>query len=497
MPPSHIAILGGGLTGLSSAYHLARKFPRSLITVLETRTRFGGWVRSERVQITDERLGGATASVVLEAGPRTLRPNGKSVLELIHLLGLEDSLVLTPKTAAAARNRFLYVPGSATGLDLIPTTLPALFSSPLSRILLPAVLREPLRRANRPEGLLDESVDAFMARRFGKEFARVFGSAMVHGIYAADSRELSVKAAFPTVWRAEERGGGSVVRGFLRKSESGVAKHDYDMGDMAKTMEDVAVYSFKDGIQTITDALVRDLRKNPNVQLQSGVGVTALRLNPLHKRLEVTTSRDPDPIHPSHVVSTLSLPDLHAIIPPSLALPHLRANAYSTVTVVNLVFPPPPPGAPPLHPAGFGYLVPRPETGYSSRTPGILGTVFDSAALAPQDAAPAGLAKLTKLTVMLGGPHPLTPAHTAPRALLAQLAAHLGHALPAPLAVRVHRHVACIPTLGVGHVERMGELRAALGAAWAGRLEVVGAGVGGVSVGDCVEAGKRVGDAWV
>ncbi|KZP16898.1 hypothetical protein FIBSPDRAFT_865419 [Athelia psychrophila] len=82
MPPSHIAILGGGLTGLSSAYHLARKFPRSLITVLETRTRFGGWVRSERVQITDARLGGATASVVLEAGPRTLRPNGKSVLEL-------------------------------------------------------------------------------------------------------------------------------------------------------------------------------------------------------------------------------------------------------------------------------------------------------------------------------------------------------------------------------------------------------------------------------
>lgn len=197
--------------------------------------------------------------------------------------------MLTPKSAPAAKNRFLYVPGSTTGLDLIPSTIPSAlsFSSPLSSILLPAVLREPLRRANRPKGVTDESVDSFMTRRFGKEFARTFGSAMVHGIYAADSRELSIRAAFPTVWRAEERGGGSVVRGFLRKSEGGLGKHDYDMGEVAKTMEDVSVFSFKDGMRTVTDALVRELRQNPNVHLQSGVGVTALRLNPLRKRLEV------------------------------------------------------------------------------------------------------------------------------------------------------------------------------------------------------------------
>lgn len=194
---------------------------------------------------------------------------------------------MTPKTAAAAKNRFLYVPGSTKGLDLIPSSIASLFTSPLSRILLPAIAREPLRRANRPKGLMDESVDSFMSRRFGKDFARIFGSAMVHGIYAADSRELSIKAAFPTVWRAEERGGGSIVRGFLRRSEIGIGKDDYDMGDMAKTMRDVSVYSFRDGMKTITDALVRNLRTNPNVQLQSGVSITALRHNPLRKRLEV------------------------------------------------------------------------------------------------------------------------------------------------------------------------------------------------------------------
>jgi oxygen-dependent protoporphyrinogen oxidase len=94
MPPSHIAILGGGLTGLSSAYHLSRKFPSSLITLLEKQPRFGGWVRSERVQVKDER--GNVASVVLEAGPRTLRPNAKSILELVSDASGQLSGTLSP-----------------------------------------------------------------------------------------------------------------------------------------------------------------------------------------------------------------------------------------------------------------------------------------------------------------------------------------------------------------------------------------------------------------
>lgn len=83
MPPSHIAILGGGLTGLSSAFHLSRRFPSASITLLEKEPRFGGWVRSERVHVKDRQ--GKVASVVLEAGPRTLRPNAKSLLELVCL----------------------------------------------------------------------------------------------------------------------------------------------------------------------------------------------------------------------------------------------------------------------------------------------------------------------------------------------------------------------------------------------------------------------------
>jgi oxygen-dependent protoporphyrinogen oxidase len=92
------------------------------------------------------------------------------------------------------------------------------------------------------------------------------------------------------LWAAEERGRGSVVHGFLRGEREDGAVDDYALGNMVTAMDGVSVYSFKDGIRTITDALVRELKRNPNVQLQSGVGVSSLHLNPLRKTFEVCCS---------------------------------------------------------------------------------------------------------------------------------------------------------------------------------------------------------------
>lgn len=91
MSPNSVAVLGAGLTGLSSAYHLSRRFPKSKITLLEKQLRLGGWVQTERTEI--KQLG---VSVLLEGGPRTLRPNGKSVLELVSN-ELSPKRVLTRK----------------------------------------------------------------------------------------------------------------------------------------------------------------------------------------------------------------------------------------------------------------------------------------------------------------------------------------------------------------------------------------------------------------
>ena len=79
--PAHIAVLGAGITGLSSAFHLSRRFPKSLITLIEKQPRLGGWIRSERVEIQSKN---GTETIILEGGPRSLRPNAKSILELVR-----------------------------------------------------------------------------------------------------------------------------------------------------------------------------------------------------------------------------------------------------------------------------------------------------------------------------------------------------------------------------------------------------------------------------
>jgi protoporphyrinogen/coproporphyrinogen III oxidase len=146
--------------------------------------------------------------------------------------------------------------------------------------LLPPIITEPFFPSNRKYlELEDESVDAFLTRRFGESFARTFGSALVHGIYAADSRELSVRAAFPTLWNAEDRGGGSVVRGFLKRQMGGEGEEKYDLGDVERNMAHVGVYSFKDGIEALTHALTRYLKACPNVTLFPGVAVESLGVN--------------------------------------------------------------------------------------------------------------------------------------------------------------------------------------------------------------------------
>lgn len=215
---------------------------------------------------------------------------------------------------------------------------------------------------------------------------------------------------------------------------------------------------------------------------------------------------------PTHIVSTLPLPILHQLLPPNQRVPHLTANLASSVTVLNLVFDQP---SNTIHPPGFGYLVPRSVNGYTGKDDSetILGAVFDSCALDGQDILSGQL--VTKMTVMLGGPYrsaasSLTSSHKPQStritsfsldAILSKVSTQLGHSrsLPPPVYWRVWDHQECIPLLRVGHLDRMREMRKSAQkdeSWWQGRLEIVGAGVGGVSIGDCVQAGREVGSKW-
>lgn len=81
----HIAVLGGGITGLASAHYLTRLMPNANVTIYEGSNELGGWVKSKTVE-TDE------GSVVFEQGPRSLRPNSPNALVTLDMVSMGASL---------------------------------------------------------------------------------------------------------------------------------------------------------------------------------------------------------------------------------------------------------------------------------------------------------------------------------------------------------------------------------------------------------------------
>lgn len=249
----------------------------------------------------------------------------------IHQLELQESLVIVPKSHPAAKSRYINFPP----LTLLPSSLPALLASPAThptlRGLLPAILREPFRRPNNKlsNDDDDESVYSLVARRFGDRFAREYLTSIIHGIYAADARALSVRATFPSLWNAERQGRGSILRGFIRNAisqqlssfslstrtaaagtsflsgsagtrtgggksslrgglEHGDSNNDYDIGKVGTQLKGAAMYTFRGGIETLSNALYKSLSDTPNVEIWQGVG--AKRLLPLSDGIEVNAT---------------------------------------------------------------------------------------------------------------------------------------------------------------------------------------------------------------
>lgn len=73
---ANVAVLGGGLTGLTTAYYLAKWLPPTAkITLLEASDRLGGWIKTDRVPV---KVGGVEGVVSFERGPRSLSSLNKS-----------------------------------------------------------------------------------------------------------------------------------------------------------------------------------------------------------------------------------------------------------------------------------------------------------------------------------------------------------------------------------------------------------------------------------
>ena len=193
-----------------------------------------------------------------------------------------------PKTAPAAKHRFLHIPGTK-GLTPLPHSLASVFTSPIRKVLLGGTLGEPLRvfrNRRKPfhQEYDDMSFDDFLTYHFGETFARICGSSLAHGVYAADSRLLSTRAAFPSVWNMGGEDGRHSIASYILKDMLGLPKKEYasmsarnyELGEVEGMMKSASVFSFRDGIESLMDTLERDLEERKNVELVKSRTVVGL-----------------------------------------------------------------------------------------------------------------------------------------------------------------------------------------------------------------------------
>ncbi|KAM0787852.1 hypothetical protein ACM66B_003905 [Microbotryomycetes sp. NB124-2] len=526
-PERTVAVIGGGLSGLASAYYVIKGLPSTLrrstsVVVYEKSSRLGGWCHSVDMDPQKEGPG----RIVFETGPRSIRPSGAAgwlTIDMAHDIGLTPKILTVPKTAPSARNRYLL---TDRGLSVMPSSMLsavlAPVTTPLVRSVLPGILKEPFQ----PRSPLhdssnggDESVDAFFTRRFGKNLAENMVSAMIHGIYAGDSRRLSVKTLFPGLWEAE-RQSGSVIRHTLRSKKSRT-KHPsaYDQqtreekqlaqalelkvgqsGDegraLVEEMRKASVWGVRGGIEQLIQQL-KEWLVSEGVEIRTGQVACLDQVNG-----SWTLATDDTSFNPSHVIATTP-----AALPSLLRPKHIPST---TVSVVNMAFRNPSPSAKRLFPPGFGYLIPR-TIPLSMNPHRALGILFDSDVMPDVDSSLED--GLIKCSVLMGGSYWLDSGPPAAQgtlshdklvqAALETIRLHFPRtAFPEPELTLSHTHYDCIPQVPPGYHEHVLELETRLkdvqqnGSIDGIKVGIVGSGLASVGINGSVKHAYEVGTSF-
>ena len=199
-----VAILGGGIAGLSAAYYL-RKAARDRdlpieIVLLERTERAGGAIETIR-----------EGEAVLELGPDSLVTTKPWAMDLVRELGLESQTIgITEGGYAGVLRGNRIVPLNDGFRFFTPTSLRSLATSGLlsPKGLLRAAA-EPFVPARRSDA--DESLASFVTRRLGREVLDRLAQPLVGGVYSGDPQTLSMRATLPQ-FVEYERTYGSLVR---------------------------------------------------------------------------------------------------------------------------------------------------------------------------------------------------------------------------------------------------------------------------------------------
>lgn len=476
----HVAIIGGGITGLAAAYFLhqatgtAPDAEASLTFDLwESAPRFGGKILTER-----------TADCVIEGGPDAFLTQKPAALDLCRRLGLQEQLIPTnPRQRgvdiwrAGKRHRLpdglalVVPPGLETALRLSLLSWPGRLRMALD-LLLP-----------RRQGGEDESLAGFIGRRLGREAVDWLAEPFLAGVYVADAAQMSVQSTFPRLWEME-RQYGSLIR--AARAQAGQRKSAAPAGSPAGTSAPSAFMSLKTGMQTLVESLVAAL---PQERLHLQTTLTGLAPTPsgyvlsLQPTAAGNPAGSPQQIVADAVVLTTPTWATAALVRPFAGMLAAQLNTlrHASSATISLAFPKSA-ITPPLR--GYGLLIPRP----SHRA--LLACTWTSNKFdyrAPTD--------LVLLRAFVGDNYGGNWLQESDEALIElarrELQAVVG-IQSAPALARVYRWPQGNPQYDVGHRQRIAGIEH-LAATFPG-LHLAGCTYHGVGIPDCIQDARRTVD---
>jgi oxygen-dependent protoporphyrinogen oxidase len=452
-----VAIIGGGIAGLSTAWYLQQPAQNLQYVLLEASNRWGGHIRTEHVD-----------DFVIEAGPDSFITQKPWGVQLARELGIEHRLL---GTNDAMRQVYVLNRGKPTPLpDGVLLIVPTKFTpfalspliSPLGKLRMGMDWFIPPKRDGADETLAD-----FVRRRLGSEALDKIAEPLLSGIYNAEADKQSLLATFPR-FRALEEQYGSLTRGMIASRRNGHAQTSNN-GKLPAFM------TLRDGVEEMVRALVAQLRGD--LRLSKPVQHIARE----NKNFVLTTN-DAMVRAKNIVLATPAFvaADLLRDIAPNVARA-LQTIRYVSTGTLSLAY-----RLADLHRPlnGFGIVVPR-----SERRP-INAITWSSCKF--NHRAPAGFALLR---VFFGGSRSPQTMELDDASLLDTVRDQLRELMgieSAPLFHRLYRWQRSNAQYDVGHLDRIAQLEQALPPG----LYLTGSAYRGVGIPDCIkqsqETAKRI-----
>jgi len=452
-----IAIIGGGISGLSAAFTLEQRRRAGVpleCVLYESAARLGGVISTEYVD-----------GCVVEAGPDSFLTEKPWAADLCRELGLKDQLIgsndAERKTYILLKGRLVPIPDGL--MFMVPTRiLPVVFSRLFSLVTKFRMAQEWFHSPS--SSSKDESVAKFVERHYGSKLVERLADPLLSGVYGGDSSQLSVRAVLPR-FAEMEASHGSLGRAMLAARKK--------IAHSASGPPRPLFTSLKNGMKQMVDALAARLSAS---SIRLDTSVQQLKVKEDGWMISASGAREPfdcliiaTPAHAAafimQSVSSELANDLRGI-PYSSSVTATLGYDHSVRTCLR---------------SGFGFLVPRSE---GSR---LLAATFVHNKFphrAPEDRA--------LIRCFFGGSRneEILQLHEDEILRIAreELRQILGISAE-PLFTRVYKWKAAMAQYTVGHLERLNRidrLRQQLPG-----LALAGNAYRGIGVPDCVHSGKQ------